>query len=137
MSSPQAETARSPLSSTNKGPKSSPKGPKESQGLIRDLIALVRLWPYLKTNKTLMVYALLLIPVISLFQAAIPMVLRHAVDDGISKSDFRALWLWASLFGALVVTEYLCRTAQTLTTSYAVFRMIRDLRLTRPPYFRS
>lgn len=60
----------------------------------------------------------------------VPLTLRHAVDDGITKHNQEALWFWSAGFGALVLLEYLTRAGQSITTSYAVFRMIRDLRLT-------
>lgn len=93
-------------------------------------MGLGRLWPYLRTNKHLMIYSMFLIPIISLFQALIPLSLRHAVDEGITQHNHQALLMWSAGFGVLVLLEYLTRAGQSITTSYAVFRMIRDLRMT-------
>ena len=97
-------------------------------GIWKDLIGLKRLWPYLRSERKAIVASVILIPAVSLFQTTIPLALRHAVDDGIVKDSPETLLMWSAIFGATIVLEYLSRAGQSITTSFAVHKMIRTLR---------
>lgn len=100
----------------------------QNYGLWQDMAGLKRLWPYLRSERKGITAAIVLIPLVSVFQTAMPLALRHAVDDGIIKNVPDALFFWSAVFGVSVVCEYLVRAGQSIATSFAVHRMIRTLR---------
>lgn len=103
-------------------------GDARGQGIFGDLLALKRLWPYLRNERTAVLSAVVLIPAVSFFQTTMPLALRHAVDDGIVRHETDSLLFWSAVFGVTVVAEYLARAGQSIATSFAVLRMIRTLR---------
>ncbi len=97
--------------------------------LTQDFQGLVRLWPFLRSNKTLLLTASVLIPLISLLQMTVPILLRYTVDHGIVAREKSVLIYGAAVYFLVVVTEYAARASQTILTSKAVFRMIRSMRM--------
>ncbi len=87
-----------------------------------------KLWPYLRPWKGRMIYACLLIPMILLTSSGIPLVIRHAVDDGMLKKDMSAVAHMAIAFLALVLMEYAFRAGQTMLMATSIHKMIRSLR---------
>src|SRR5690606_3704032 len=65
--------------------------PRQAGLLLRDFTGLRRLWPHLSGQKRLLFWAVLLVPVVSLFQMALPLILKVAIDQGVAKGDFNAL----------------------------------------------
>jgi len=63
--------------------------------------------------------------VISMFQ---PLVVRHAIDEGILKGDINKTMHWATICLALAFASYIFTGIQSVATATAVHRMIRDLR---------
>ncbi len=104
------------------------KAGSERTGLVREVAGLARLWPYIKVNRGLLVAAIVLIPVISAMQTALPMVLKYAIDKGILGKDQQALMQAGGVYLAIVIFEYLSRAGQSVASSLAVHRMIRKLR---------
>ena len=100
-----------------------------SRSLWAELKRLKRLWPYLKDEKRVSFIAVALIPVISVVQLMQPLILKHAVDLGIMNRDGGQLRFYASLFLLLVVCEYFARAGQSISTTVAVERMIKVMRL--------
>lgn len=98
------------------------------QKLFHDLKGLVRLWPYLKENRIFIIIAICLIPVISLLQMSLPLVIKRTIDQGISPGVPQEVYLGVSLGILILVSEYISRAAQTLVTAVAVHRMIRLMR---------
>lgn len=98
-----------------------------SQGKVtfRDL---GKLWPWLRQNRGLVLVAVLLVPLISAMQAALPLILRATIDKGIIPGDTRYLWRMGVAYLIVVFLEYAGRTGQTVTASWAVHRMIRSMR---------
>lgn len=99
-----------------------------ARGLFEEFVGLRRLWPYLRHEKRLVVIAIVLIPLISLLQTALPQVLRHTIDDGIVAGNRDALLKGAIFYGLVILGEYACRSGQAVTTALAVLKMIRDMR---------
>ena len=92
--------------------------------------SLIRLWPWLRPNKGLVVVGTSLIPVVALISMFQPLAVRRAIDDGILKGDLNAVMKWAFVCLGLSFASYIFNVIQMLTTSTAVHRMIRDLRIT-------
>jgi ATP-binding cassette subfamily B protein len=92
--------------------------------------SLIRLWPWLRPNKGLVFVGTSLIPVVALISMFQPLAVRHAIDDGILKGDIDAVMRWAFVCLGLSFASYIFNVLQNLTTSTAVHRMIRDLRVT-------
>jgi ATP-binding cassette subfamily B protein len=97
--------------------------------LLHDFIKLKKLWPYLRSQKRLIVTAALLIPVISALQVSFPLVLKRTIDRGIVAGDLGALATGALAYLMIVLGEYLVRAGQSVCSALAVHRMIRDLRM--------
>lgn len=97
--------------------------------LTQDFQGLVRLWPFLKSNRGILFTACFLIPLISLLQMTVPILLRWTVDQGIVAKDQSVLMYGALAYFCVVIVEYGARACQTILTSKAVFRMIRAMRM--------
>ncbi len=97
--------------------------------VMQDIRSLQRLWPFLREQKMLLLAAVILVPVISLFQMSLPIILKYAIDEGIQKGAYDAISMGAALYFTAVVGEYLSRAGQTVLTSLAVHRMINKARM--------
>lgn len=97
-------------------------------GLWQEFVGLKRLWPYLRTERRLVLLAVGLIPLISALQTVLPLILKQTIDEGILGGSEKALIIGAVLYGVAVLGEYATRTGQAVVTSIAVLRMIRELR---------
>jgi ATP-binding cassette subfamily B protein len=98
------------------------------RGFFAELAGLGKLWPYLRPQKTIIIIAALLVPAISALQTALPLIMQHAIDKGIIAKDQNVLLWSALLFFGCVVAEYAVRATQSVLSSLAVHRMIRELR---------
>ncbi len=105
------------------------KGKKRSRNLWQELKRLRRLWPYIKNEKRVGSLALILIPVISIIQLSQPIILKQAIDHGVMQKDVHELTSYAAIFLLLVIGEYISRAGQSITTTIAVERMIKALRM--------
>ncbi len=93
-----------------------------------DVKELRRLWPYLRKNKKLLLIAAGLIPIISLTQTSMPLLIKWIVDNGIMAKDESVL-LWGCLAGlGLIIIEYIVRAVQTLSAAKSVHQMIQGMR---------
>lgn len=100
----------------------------EPQKIWSDLLSLKRLWPYLKKNKKLLFFSAALIPIISLTQTSMPLLVKWIVDQGIIAKDETTL-IWGSLAGlSIIIVEYGVRALQTLSAAKSVHEMIKDMR---------
>ena len=90
---------------------------------------MAKLWPYLKPQGRLLILAGGLIPIISALDTSLPLILKHAIDKGIAGKDEEQLFYGALAFGGVVLCSYLARSSQSITTSVAVHRMIKSLRM--------
>lgn len=97
--------------------------------LLQDFFKLKKLWPYLQAQKPLIVTAATLIPVISALQLSFPLVLKKTIDQGIIQGNLSALAHGSLIYLGLVLAEYVVRASQSIASSVAVHRMIRDLRM--------
>ena len=100
----------------------------KSKSILEDFKGLTKLWPFLKSQKRNLIFAIILIPFISFFQSYIPLLIRRAIDEGIVAGDLDALTQIGVIYFAVVVLEYISRGAQTMLTAVSVHRMIRDMR---------
>jgi ATP-binding cassette subfamily B protein len=94
-------------------------------GTFRDL---AKLWPWLRQYRGLVLVAVLLVPLISAMQAALPLILRATIDKGIIPGNTSFLWSMGLTYLVVVFLEYAGRTGQTVTASWAVHSMIRSMR---------
>jgi ATP-binding cassette subfamily B protein len=94
-----------------------------------DFKQLKKLWPFLAQEKGMIIFACLLIPLISLLQMGIPFILKRTVDQGVMKGDLTAIKWGALAYFAVVLLEYATRATQTILTSRAVFQMVRSMRM--------
>lgn len=96
--------------------------------LWADFAKFKKLWPYLRQNSKQLFATLPLIPLISVLQLYQPILLKHAIDDGILKHDHNQLLHLATFYLVLVIAEWLTRSTQSLSSTFIVERMIRRLR---------
>lgn len=101
----------------------------KSKRLLSDFRDLKRVWPFLRSNKKKLIWACVLVPIISLLQMGVPFILKYTVDHGVLAKDTNIIAWGALAYLAVVITEYLVRAAQTILTSQSVFQMIRDMRM--------
>lgn len=103
-----------------------PKAPSSASAL--SFGSLLKLWPWLRPNKSLVLTGSAMIPVVALISMVQPLTVQRAIDDGILKGNFKTTLTWASACLGLSLASYLFAGIQSLTTATAVHRMIRDLR---------
>lgn len=96
---------------------------------LEELKKLRRLWPFIKNERSVFIVTAILVPAISVIQLIQPIILKHAVDEGVMKSDFAQLTYYAALFFTFVVCEYVSRCGQSIATTVGVERMIRNMRI--------
>jgi len=90
--------------------------------------ALIKLWPWLKPHKTAILIGSVMIPVVALISMIQPLIIKRAIDDGITKGDMERTLYWASIGLGMSFLTYLFSGIQAIATSSAVHKMIRDLR---------
>lgn len=96
--------------------------------IIDDFINLKRLWPFIKVSRFKLIVAAILVPIISITQSSIPLVIKWIIDNGILKEDADNIMQGITVGLLLIVTEYFVRAGQTLLTASSVHLMIRDMR---------
>jgi ATP-binding cassette subfamily B multidrug efflux pump len=101
-----------------------PKSTPPSQAFT----SLVKLWPWLRPNKNLVIIGSSMIPIVSMISMFQPLAVRHAIDEGILKGDLQTTLNWAGLCLALAFASYFFTGIQSVATATAVHRMIRTLR---------
>lgn len=97
--------------------------------MITDIAKLKKLWPYLRSQKKILIASLFLIPVIALSQMAMPIVLKRVIDEGIVGKNQNYLIFGSVVLLLIVIGEYIFRAAQRVSTAYAVHRMVKDIRV--------
>lgn len=101
---------------------------RQNQGAL-SFGSLIKLWPWLRPNKKLVLTGASVMPIVAAISMIQPLTVQRAIDDGILKGQFITTLLWASACLGLSLASYLFAGVQSLTTSTAVHRMIRDMRL--------
>lgn len=101
---------------------------EQSRSLLQELKGLTRLWPHLKDQKKFLFFAVVLIPLVSILEMSVPLVIRWTIDSGISQNDSSVLVWGTGLYLSLVIGQYICRAGQAISASFAVHRMVRSLR---------
>lgn len=101
---------------------------KAKKSLAHDLKQLGRLWPYLKQNKAQFFFAAGLIPVITVIESSLPILLKHVVDFGVIPKDAGQLWYYALGYGLFVVLAYVVRATHSLLMAKSVYRLVTDMR---------
>lgn len=96
--------------------------------LIKDIKGLKRIWPFVKQEKKLLIIAVILIPVISIIQMLLPIVLQRTIDEGVLVNDFEKISIGAAFYLLLVVSGYIVRSVQTLISALSVHRGIKRTR---------
>lgn len=89
---------------------------------------LVKLWPWLKSERHLIALAALIIPAVAVVTMLQPLFVKNAIDDGILKGDTTATLYWAAGCLGLSIAAYFLNGAQSISASIAVHRMIHKLR---------
>ncbi len=101
---------------------------EKNASIAQELRNLSRLWPYLRAQKGLLVGAVIMIPLVSLLQIALPQILKETIDKGVLANNLNNVTVGALAYLGCVLLEYSCRAGQSLTTSLAVHKMILKLR---------
>ncbi len=96
--------------------------------LIRDFGQLGRLWPYLRKDRKLIYIAMMMVPLVSVFQAWMPHIIQHTIDEGIAHGNAAAVSMGALWFLVATIGAYAARAGQSVTSALAVHRMTRELR---------
>ena len=103
---------------------------KTPKTLLQEFKQLAKLWPYLKSDKTLLFWGVFFIPIIAFLLSWRPIIMRYAIDDGITQKNFSILWQAAALFCGMILFEYITRSIQSYCTALATHRMVKKLRTT-------
>ena len=94
----------------------------------QDLRGLSRIWPYLRSYKRELLIGAAFIPIISLLQMSLPLIIKWIIDEGVIPGNFRAIGVGASIYFGVLLCEYGSRGCQAILTAKAVHQMIRLMR---------
>jgi ATP-binding cassette subfamily B protein len=89
---------------------------------------LRRLWPYMAQERLLLWGAMGVVLVIAVLALIRPLVMRHAMDDGVLRQDSRLLFFGGLTVALLVVVEQLLGFAHIYATQLAGARSMARLR---------
>lgn len=89
---------------------------------------LRRIWPYLASERRLLALAMGFVLMVAVLGLVRPLVMRHAMDDGVLRHDQRLLFYGGLSVAALVVVEQLLGFAQVYATQLAGARSMARLR---------
>jgi len=103
---------------------------RKAAGFFAELRKLSRLWPYIKPYRLLNISALLLVPLVTVIQMLMPIVMYLLIDRGVKLHNSPLITTYAVYYLILAVILYLGQSFQSLLSGMAVQRMIRTLRLT-------
>lgn len=93
-----------------------------------DWLLLKRLWPYLSSERRLLVGAMGFVLVVAILALVRPLVMRQAMDAGVLRHDERVLFYGGMAVALLVVFEQLLGFGQVYATQLAGARSIARLR---------
>jgi ATP-binding cassette subfamily B multidrug efflux pump len=96
--------------------------------MLGDLKSLQKLWPYFGTQKKWVLLALGLLPLMGLCQLMEPLILKEAIDQGLSLGKEDILWQGSLAFFGVILLEYGIRMGILLAVYSAVGFMIFNLR---------
>ena len=95
---------------------------------LSDQSLLAALWPYLKEQKGALTLSVLLLPLIALSQAAIPIVLKQAIDEPL-KQGLTDVFIGILVgFGLLLMLNLWLRYAQMVISQRMGVRMLSQVR---------
>lgn len=94
----------------------------------RDFEYLMRFWTYLRNFKGLLSLALLLVPLVSVFQLVQPLLIKRGIDVNIANKDIAGLQYTALLFGLCVLLELICRATQSYLFQSIGIRSVTEVR---------
>lgn len=103
---------------------------KFMKGLQKSFHDLSRIWPFIRPHKRLIWVALFMVPVISLLQMSLPLIVKRTIDTGIIPKNVDEIFFGVSIGIGLVISEYIARAIQTLVSAKAVHTMIQRMRHT-------
>ncbi|MEE2756012.1 MAG: ABC transporter ATP-binding protein [Myxococcota bacterium] len=89
-----------------------------------------RLWAHIVDRRRVVLTTLIFIPLGTLAELGQPLLLKYAIDDGITKNDLSILPLAASIFVGLVLTGFVSKTFGMYTLQKAGLKTIAGLRST-------
>jgi ATP-binding cassette subfamily B protein len=101
---------------------------ESSLGKAYDTRLMLRLWPFVRPYRGLLLLSLGLGVVIAGLSLLGPLIMRSAIDDGAMKGDQRALLLGGLLFASVIVIEQLLNFAQAYASQVVGARAMADLR---------
>lgn len=91
---------------------------------------LSRIWPYIRPQRRLLWVAIAMVPIISLLQMSLPLIVKRTIDLGIIPKQVDEIYFGVAIGIMAVISEYIARAIQTLVSAKAVHTMIRRMRHT-------
>jgi len=90
----------------------------------RDLMLLVRLWPYARDDAWVFIFALVVTPLIAAMSLVQPWLLKRIIDEHVVVGELAGLEALALYYLAAVIGAYLIEAAYTLGISWGGTRLI-------------
>ncbi|MBK7977134.1 MAG: ABC transporter ATP-binding protein [Deltaproteobacteria bacterium] len=87
-----------------------------------------RLWDFIRPHRRALVITTVLLPVVTVFELAQPLLMRAAIDHAIVPRDLGGLLLLAAGFLVVLAAEMSTRYLQTISMQHAGQLVVRDLR---------
>jgi len=102
--------------------------PNQTDSLWKEFRKLTRLWPYLKNDKRLIIISASLVPVVSVLQASMPLIIQKTVDQGLLTQSTDAVAYGTLAFLGATLLAWAARGGQSILSAIAVHRMGKNLR---------
>lgn len=102
---------------------------QDKKSKVQDLVYIKRLWPFVQPQLRTLIFAGLLLPVVTLTQVAQPWLVKTTIDGPVSQGDFNALMVNTAIFVGLVAFHYVARYINLVLTQVVGQKMIHALRV--------
>jgi ATP-binding cassette subfamily B multidrug efflux pump len=99
-----------------------------TDSLWKEFRKLTRLWPYLKNDKRLIIISASLVPIVSVLQASMPLIIQRTVDQGLLTRSTDAVLYGTIAFLCATILAWAARGGQSILSAIAVHRMGKNLR---------
>ncbi|MBY0404637.1 MAG: ABC transporter ATP-binding protein/permease [Cyanobacteria bacterium] len=95
---------------------------------LQDIVLLKKLWPFIRPQWKPLLFALILLPLITAAEMLQPFIVKQAIDGPVRTGDVQGLWQLSGMFLGLLALHYTLRFFQMKMAQVASGKIIFNLR---------
>jgi ATP-binding cassette, subfamily B, multidrug efflux pump len=95
---------------------------------LQDIVLLKKLWPFIRPQWKPLLFALILLPLITAAEMLQPFIVKQAIDGPVRTGDIQGLWQLSGMFLGLLTLHYTLRFFQMKMAQVASGKIIFNLR---------